>query len=53
MELLRQKYTGHPRKGPHALCTRARDSCVFFLRRDQLTGPPSPKQYSEASPLGE
>lgn len=55
MKLLwgRNKCTGHPRKAPHVLSARGHDSRVFFPRRDQLTGPPSSKQYSEASTLSE
>lgn len=43
-----------PRRAPHSLLSRAMTPCVFSLpRRCQLTGPSSPKQYSETSPLGE
>lgn len=35
------------------LPSRAGDPCVFLPRGNQLTGPSSPKWYSETSPLGE
>lgn len=45
---------GSPGMAPHARSARASDPCVFSLSRgEQLTGPPSPKQYSETSPLSE